>query len=122
MWTRHHLWLPYAAGAFLAMLAVAVVVGVEQWGGRIGLAIAGGAIAAMASTEYRILALTSEGLVLLRSSRVRQKATELIERLPSSIEIAPVGGNLVMTDWRVGSVVYSVMKRHQAAIVAMSQQ
>ena len=106
----------------LGMLIVALLVGVEQWGGRIGLALAAAATAAMATTEYRVLALTSDGLVLLRSSRVRQKAGAIIGRLPASTRVEPVGSNLVITDWSVGDTVYSVMKRHQAAMVAISQR
>lgn len=122
MWSRHRWLLPYAALAFGGMLIVALLVGVEQWGGRIGLALAAAATAAMATTEYRVLALTSDGLVLLRSSRVRQKAVAIIGRLPASTRVEPVGSNLVITDWSVGDTVYSVMKRHQAAMVAISQR
>lgn len=122
MWTRHPFMLAYAAVACLAMVAFAVAVGVEQWGGRIGLGLAAGAVASMAATEYRVLALTTEGLVLFRSSKTRQKATKLLERLPKSAEVQPVGSNLVITDWSVGDQVYSVMKRHQNAMVAISQR
>lgn len=122
MWTRHRLVLPYAALAFAALLVLGIVVGIEQWNSRIGLAVAGAAIAAMATTEYRVLALTTDGLVLLRGSRVRQRATELIKRLPDSTDVEPVGSNLVITDWSVETTVYSVMKRHQSAMVAISQR
>ena len=122
MWSRHRLMLPYAIAAFAGMFVVAFVVGVEQWSGRIGLGLAGAATAAMATTEYRVLALTTNGLVLLRSSRVRQKAVAVIETLPSATVIAPETSNLVITDWSVGDAVYSVMKRHQASMVAISQR
>ena len=122
MWSRHRLIVPYVAGAFIALFALAFVIGVTQWGGRVGLGFAGGAVAAMAATEYRVLVLTSEGLVLLRSSKVRQKATELIERLGRSTKVEAVGSNLVITDWSVGGRVYSVMKRHQNSMVSISQR
>ena len=98
------------------------VVGVEQWSGRVGLGLAGAATAAMATTDYRVLTLTTGGLFLLRSSRVRQKAVEVIDRFPAATPVEPVGSNLVITDWSVGDGVYSVMKRHQAAMVAISQR
>ena len=122
MWGRHRLSVPYIVGAFGLFLVLAFVIGIEQWGGRLGLAFAGGAIAAMATTEYRILALTTESLVLLRSSRIRQKATSLLRRLPDDAEVAPVGSNLVITDWSVAGEVYSVMKRQQSAMVAISER
>ena len=122
MWSRHRFMLPYAAVAFAAMVAFAIAVGVEQWGGRVGLGLAAAAVAAMAATEYRVLVLTTEGLVLFRSGKTRQKATELLERLPKSANVRPVGSNLVITDWSVGEKVYSVMKRHQNAMVAISQR
>ncbi len=122
MWSRHRLMLPYAVVAFAGMVLLAFAVGVEQWSGRIGLGLAGAATAAMATTEYRVLAQTTSGLVLLRSSRVRQKALAIIETLPHTTAIAPVTSNLVITDWSVGDAIYSVMKRHQAAMVAISQR
>lgn len=122
MWTRHRLALPFLAAAFVTMFVLSILLGIGDWGGRFGLGCAGAAIAAMATTEYRVLALTSDGLVLLRSSRVRQKATSLMSRLPDSTKIEPVGSNLVITDWSVGDASYSVMKRHQAAMVAISQR
>jgi hypothetical protein len=45
-----------------------------------------------------------------------------MSRLPDSTKIEPVGSNLVITDWSVGTASYSVMKRHQAAMVAISQR
>lgn len=122
MWTRHRLVLPYIALAFAAMLALSFAIDVNQWGGRIGLGLAGGAVAAMATTEYRVLVLTSEDLVLMESSKVRQRATRILERLGPKTTVEPVGSNLVITDWSVGSRVFSVMKRHQNAITAISQR
>lgn len=122
MWSRHRLMVPYVIAAFVAMFALAFLIGINQWGGRIGLGFAGGAVAAMAATEYRVLVLTSEGLILLRSSKIRQKATGLIERLGRSTKIEAVGSNLVITDWSVGGRVYSVMKRHQNSMVSISER
>ncbi|MGI9605786.1 MAG: hypothetical protein ACR2P0_06570 [Acidimicrobiales bacterium] len=120
MWTRHRLLIPYAIAAFVAMLAVASVVGVPQWSGRVGIGLAGSAIAAMATTEYRVLAESANGLFLLRSSRIRQTATALDRKLGSDAEIELVGNNLVITEWLVDGTRYSVMKRFQADMVALS--
>ena len=122
MWTRHPLTLVYGAAAFIGFLVLGFVLGIEQWSGRIGLAFAGAAVATMATTEYRILVQTGEGLVLLASSRIRQRATSIIGKLPKSAEVRAVGNNLVITDSNVDGHVYSVMKRHQAAMVAMSER
>ena len=122
MWTRHRLTLAYAALAFAGFVALAFVVGVEQWSGRLGLGMAAAAVATMATTEYRVLVLTPKGLVLMNSSRVRQRAKAIIRRLPDATEVQAVGSNLVITDWSVDDQVYSVMKRHQSAMVAISQR
>lgn len=122
MWSRHRLMFPFLAAAFVGLLVVTIVAGFEGWSSRIGLALAGAAVASMATTEYRVLAHTGRGLVLLRSSRVRQKATEVIDYLPDDTQVEPVGTNLVITDWRVGDQTYSVMRRHQSSMVAISNR
>jgi len=117
---RHRLMVPYVLAAFAGLGIVAFVVGIEQWSGRIGLGLAGAAVAAAATTDYRILASTSSGLVLFQSSRIRQFARKLLRRLDVDVEIAAVGGNLVMTDWLVDGDRYSVMKRFQQAMTAIA--
>ena len=52
MSTRHHLWLPFVAAAFVGFLVLAIILDFEQWTSRIGLAVAGAAVASMATTEY----------------------------------------------------------------------
>lgn len=120
MWNRHHLALAYMLVAGLAMFALAFAVGIEQWSGRVGLGLAASAVAAAATTQYRILVSTTKGLVLLKSSRVRQKAVGLVKRLPPTTVIKPIGSNLVITEWSVGGSTYSVMKRFQKPMVAIS--
>lgn len=123
MWRRHRLMVPFVLASFTGVLVVAILAGFEEWSGRIGLALGAGALAAMATTEYRVLALTSDDdLVLFRSSRVRQKATELLVRLPESTVVEPAGTNLVITDWKVADHIYSVMRRYQSAMVAISER
>lgn len=120
MWSRHRLGIPYMAVAGLAMTLAAYVVGIEQWASRLGLGFAAAAIAAAASTQYRVLVSSTKGLVILRSSRVRQKAVGFVGRLPEDTKITPVGSNLVITEWDVGGSIYSVMKRFQKPMVAIS--
>lgn len=122
MWTRHRLTLPYGVAAFVGCLVVAIVVGIDQWSGRLVIGLAGAAVATMATTEYRVLVLTRKGLYLLGSSRIRQRATTVIRQLSPGVTVEPVGSNLVITDWSVDGQVYSVMKRHQAAMLAISQK
>ncbi len=121
MWSRHRLAIPYMLGVGLAAAALSALLGVEEWGSRIGLGIAAAMVAAAFSTEYRILVLTTSGLVMLRSSKFRQKATALVGRLGGETVIKPISSNLVITDWQVGDDRFSVMKRFQAEMVAISQ-
>lgn len=116
MWTRHRWMVPYA------VLAAAVVYMASQWAGftetptRVALAFAAGAIAVNATTDYRVLARTSTGLVMFRASRIRQFAVEVLERMPPSTPIEAVGGTVFATDWRVGDVVFTVPKSSESAI------
>lgn len=119
---RHRLMIPFVLAAFLGLMAVAFVAGVEQWSGRIGLGLAGAAVAAAATTEYRVLASTSKGLVMFQSSRIRQMARKLLGRLDPDVEIEAVGQNLVMTDWLIDGDRYTVMKRFQQAMTAIAER
>jgi len=119
---RHRLMVPFVGAAFVGLLIVALVVGVEQWSGRIALGLAGAAVAAAATTDYRILVATASGLVMLQSSRIRQVATRLIGPLPADVAIEPVGQNLVMTDWLIDDDRYTVMKRFQSAMTAIADR
>jgi hypothetical protein len=120
MWRRHRYALGYIALAGSAMFVLSILVGIEQWESRFGLALASGAVGAAATTQYRILVSTSKGLVLLKSSRVRQKAVGFVTRLPVDTPIRLTGSNLVITEWTVGNSNYSVMKRFQKPMVAIS--
>jgi len=114
--------VPYVLAAFVGLVIVAFVAGVDQWSGRVALGLAGAAVAAAATTDYRILASTSSGLVMLQSSRIRQVARKLVSRPGTDIEIEPVGQNLVMTDWLVDGDRYTVMKRFQLAMTAIAER
>lgn len=105
-----------------ALFAAAVVFLASEWAGftelstRVALGFAAGAVAVNATTDYRVVAKTSKGLVLLRGSRVRQHAVSVISRLPNNTRIEPVGGTVLATDWAVGEAVFTVPKSHERAL------
>lgn len=116
-----HRWaLPYILGAALAMYVLAVAVGFEQTPQRISLAIVGATIGALSTTDYRALALTGTGLVLFRCSRIRRRATAILERLDDSTSVGPVGSNLLLTEYVVGTRRYFVSRRYQQDMNAIS--
>lgn len=116
MWVRHSFSYGYAALSFVALVIVTILSGFEGWPLRLGVGAAGAAIAFTATTEYRILALTSKGLVLMRAGRVRQVARRIIERPPSRIAMEPVGGTMLTVDWQIDGVVYTLTKAGQNPI------
>lgn len=120
MFTRHHLAFPFIAASGVALAVVAAMAGATEWSTRISLGLAGAAVAAMATTEYRVLVETSVGLVLLRSSRFRRRASGFIRRLSQDSPIEVIGSNLVITEYRVDGVVYSVMRRYQQDMAAIA--
>ena len=113
LWARRPWSYLYGLAAFACLFMVAVVTGFEQWPTRMAIAVAGAAIAVTATTDYRILALTSNGLVMCRAGRVRHVARSIVDRPGRSIGIEPVGGTMITSDWRVGSIDYTVTKSSQ---------
>ncbi len=120
MWSRHRLMVPYAALAFLALVLVAAVVGIHPWPSRVAIGASGAAVAAAATTEYRVLALTGTGLVLLRGSRVRHYATGVMTPLPAGVTPRREGGNMLTSDWSIDGSVYTVLKRDDQALASMA--
>ncbi len=116
MWTRHRLAYPYAAAAFVGSLAVAIAAGFEQWPSRLAVAVLGAAVAITATTMYRVLAHTSDGLVLLEGGKIRQVAKRLLKRLDGSAKITMTRDTLITTDWLIDEVEYTVPKGSQKAI------
>lgn len=116
MWRRHRLLLPFGVAAFLGMTLVAAWAGAEDWPTRIVIGLAGFAVAVAATTDYRVVAQTSDGILLLRASRIRQVAKEILERLPFSTVIEPVGGTVLAADWRVAGQVYTVPRSSETAM------
>ena len=121
MWSRHRWMIPYAAVAALAVFLTSEWAGFTELSTRTALAFAAGAVAVNATTDYRVVAKTAKGLVLLRGSRVRQHAVAVITRLPRSTKIEPIGGTVLATDWAVGESVFTVPKGHERALERIAQ-
>ncbi len=120
MWNRHRLFLHYSAGAFLALLLGSEFIGFEAWGPRVAIGVAGAAVAGMATTNYRVLARTSQGYVLFRASKIRQYAVAVLQRWPEQIELSRVGNSLVVSDWQIENLRYSVPRSFEQSMLAMS--
>jgi len=120
MMGRHRLMLPFVIGAAIALFVVALLSGIQQTSGRIAVALGGAAVAAMATTEYRVLVRTGDEIILFAASRLRQKATRMIGHLNPDTPIKMIGNNLVLTEWLVGDRHFTVMRRFQQAMVALA--
>lgn len=116
MWARHRLGYAYAAGSFVALVIVAIAAGFEPWPSRVVIGIAGGALALTATTNYRVLASTTNNLVILEAGRLRQVARSVKRRLPREAAITIVRDTLITTDWLVDGVEYTVPKGYQRAM------
>ena len=114
--------IPFAIGAFVAMLAVAEFSGFDEWASRIAFGIAAAAVAVTATTNYRVLAETREGLMLFEASKIRQYARRLIEQLPDRPEIVAIGGTVVSSDWTIAGRTYTVPKSSEQAINRMANR
>jgi hypothetical protein len=119
MWQRHRLMLPFSVFAAIAVFVGATIVGF-QTGPAVGLAVAAVGMAAASTTEHRVLAQTSHGLRLLRGSRIRQVAVELIGDLPDDTPIEMTGHRFVLSEWRVGDHGYTVPKSSEGAMTRIA--
>lgn len=122
MWKRHRLMVPFTVATFLGMVFVAGWAGWEDWATRIVIGLAAGAIAVMASTDYKVLARTSQGTFLYDASRFRQVAIGSPDRLPADVTIEPFGGTVLATDWAVGDSIYTVPKSSESAMGRIAGQ
>ncbi len=120
MWRRHRLMMPFVVGTFIGTVLVAGWVGWDDWPTRIAVGLAAAAVAVAASTDYRVLALTSGGLVLLEASRIRQAATGMLELLAPTVTIERVGGTVLAADWEVAGLVYTVSRSSEGAVARIS--
>lgn len=116
MWDRHRLFFPYVAFAGVALFVVALVIGVATVANQLVIGGCGAAVAAMATTQYVVLAETTNELVLCRSSRIRQHAKHIIKRLPASTPLAMAGSTVVTSDWKVDGTIYTLTKRWEATM------
>lgn len=121
VWSRHRWMTPFATVVFAGILFVAPVAGIDDWPTRIVLGLAGVGVAVMATTDYRIVAETEEGLFVLKASRIRQVAIADGERLSSDAVLEPVGGTIIAADWQVGGHRYTVPRSSQQAMERMAQ-
>ncbi len=122
MWARHRWMMPFTGLAFVGLVAVAAASGIVEWSVRLGLGVAGATVAAMSTTEYRVLAHTTGALVLCRAGRVRQVATGTIERLSADVTITRVGTTLVSSEWMIGDRRYTVPRNFGQAMEAVAQR
>ncbi len=120
MWRRHRWAEIYSLLAFAVLVLVAALAGFDTWLTRVAVGVAGGAIAGSAATDYRVLAKTSDGLVLFRASKVRQYAVELQERLDAKTSLQRVGGTMLAAEWQVGQRSFSVAKSSEGSMAAIA--
>lgn len=122
MSTRHRLWLPFVVAAFGAFVVLAIVLGFEPWPSRIALGGAAAAVGVLATTEYRVLTDTDTHIVLLRASRIRKRATEVMTRFPKSVEMELLASNLVNAEYKVNGITYTVLYRYRSEMDAIVNQ
>ncbi len=120
MWARHRWALPFSAVVFGAVAMLAPLAGIDDWPTRVVIGAAAVAVAFAAATDYRVVAQTERGLVLLAASRIRQVATAVVAWLPPDAELAPVGGTLLAKDWQVGDRRYTVARSSDQAMQRMA--
>lgn len=122
MWQRHRWMTLYTVCSLLGLTLLAAVVGFETWALRLAIGLSGAALAGSATSSYWVLAQTSVGLVWLKGSRIRQRAVELVRRLPSSAEITPLGGSILAHEWRIEGQTYSVMRSYDKELQSMARR
>lgn len=118
VWRRHHRLVPFSIAAFLGPVAAAPIVGWTGWPERIGLGLAGAGVAIAATTEYRIVALTSAGLQMLAASRVRQVAIGLLGPITGPMPVT--GRTMLSSDWEIEGSTYTVNKLSEMAMLRMA--
>ncbi len=121
VWSRHRWITPFATLVFVAIVLLAPVAGVEEWPTRLVIGLAGLGVAFLATTDYRVVAETDTGIVVLKASRIRQVATEFGESLARDADLRPVGGTVLATDWLVGDHRYTVPRSSEQAMERMAE-
>lgn len=120
MWSRHRWFVPYAAMAGIIVFVLTSALEVEGTVNRLALAGCAVAVASMSTTNYWVLAKTTNGFALCRSSRIRQRATSLVRRLDPGAEMRMVGSTVITSDWRIEGDEYTMSKRWEATMRALA--
>lgn len=121
VWSRHRWIVPFATVIFVVIAIAAPVAGIDNWPTRIVLGMAGVGVAFMATTNYRVVAETRSGIVVLKASRIRQVAVALEENLKRDTLLQPVGGTILATDWQVGRHIFTVPRSSEQAMERMAE-
>ncbi|MBT8208500.1 MAG: hypothetical protein HKN07_15570 [Acidimicrobiia bacterium] len=122
VWSRHRLMVWYGTGAFVLLFAVAEFAGFDDLATKVALGAAGAAVAVTATTDYRIVAMTTEGAYVFRASRIRRVALSLVGTLDPDTTMSPVGGTVFAVDWQVGEARYTVTKSSEQAIQRIADE
>ena len=121
MWRLHRWALPLGvvAGAAVALLGL-VTGNFESVAFAIAAGIAVGAVASLASAEYRVLALVNDELVMMRGSRTRNVAVEVLERRLPNNSVRLVSSTAVVSDWLILERRFSTTRRYQQEMIEMA--
>ena len=119
LWSLHPHVVPIAAAAVVVTSALGLIAGAEP----ITIALVAAATAAATAgltREYRVLAMTDEGFVIMRGSTIRLRATEVLERLPLDVRFRRAGGSLLTAEWQIAERTYTVRREWQKAMERMA--
>lgn len=116
MWARHKWMVPYGALWFLTVVALAPIGGIDDWSTRVAIGFAVAGVAVTATTEYRVLALVDDRMVMFTASKIRQVARRKIEEIGWRSTMAPVGGTVLAADWQIGDQQYTVSRSSEQAM------
>ncbi len=120
VWSRHRWLVPFATLVFAAIVFLAPLASIEEWPTRIVLGMAGVAVAVMSTTDYRVVAETERGLVMMKASRIRQVAIGGMEVLGPDVLLEPLGGTIIATDWQIGDHRYTAPRSSDEAMQRMA--
>lgn len=119
LWRRHRL-APIFCGAILLVgIGGMRLAGSDGWFEPIVVGGALALLAAAATSQYRVVALTDVGLYLLTAGRFRQVATGVVAELAVPPPVSRLGGTLVSGEWEVCSDRYVVGRRGDLSLQAI---
>lgn len=121
--TRTHRWalpLGFLAGIVFATSGYMLGVLTDQTS-VVAVSIAGAMVGALGATECRVLAATAHGnLLVLRGSRIRHVAREILDFNVGRGSVRVLSANAVNSQWRVGETSFMVTRRYQQAMTQIS--